>query len=215
MEANNHPSEGSDVRRAESSLEGLGRTNFLARAVRSGSRESFAELFERVMPALDLWTRFRTRRTGGASPEAQDVLQEVWLRAWGAFGSYDGTRSFRAWILGIAKHVVLESVRRSGGSARQARDRSGIIEDVPDSVTSFGQRLARDESLERLVAFVDTLEPEERSLVLYCGIEERTGAEAGERLGISAEAASQRWLRLRARMRENPRLAGLAADLFE
>jgi len=44
---------------------------------------------------------------------AQDVVQEVFLRAWRAAGSYDSRLgSLRSWLITIARNVVIDQVRR-------------------------------------------------------------------------------------------------------
>lgn len=44
---------------------------------------------------------------------AQDVVQEVFLRAWRSAGSFDPqVASLRVWLFGIARHVVVDEIRR-------------------------------------------------------------------------------------------------------
>ncbi|TFV73954.1 sigma-70 family RNA polymerase sigma factor [Blastococcus sp. CT_GayMR20] len=49
----------------------------------------------------------------GDSGAAQDVVQEVFLRAWRATGSFDPQlASLRTWLFAIARNVVIDQVRR-------------------------------------------------------------------------------------------------------
>ena len=53
---------------------------------------------------------------------------------------------------------------------------------------------------------------DERNLVLYCGLEGYSCAQAAARLGISPEAATKRWQKLRERMRESGALRALVLE---
>jgi RNA polymerase sigma-70 factor, ECF subfamily len=191
--------------------EGALRTDELGARARAGSEGAFQALFERVNPALQAWIRMRMR---GREADAQDVLQEVWIRALRGFASYDETRSFRGWILGIAKNVVLQArdrKLREGSLVRFPSTEHGGLA-IPDSATSVSLRAEENEALQRFLAYVADLEEEERQLVLYCGLEELSLPEAAARLGIGTEAATKRWQVLRARMRQNGMLRALALD---
>jgi RNA polymerase sigma factor (sigma-70 family) len=198
-----------------SGLESDGRTQYLAGAAAAGDTRHFDELFLRVAPALQAWFAMRTPRGRGIEPA--DLTQEVWVRALQAFSSFDPSRSFRAWILGIAKNVLLQGLARPAQRPLENTDpsssSSGIA--VVDPLSSVGRRFARDEALERFLERVERLEPDERALVLYCGLEEYTSAQAARRLGLSAEATAKRWQTLRARLRADPEVNRLVQALFE
>jgi RNA polymerase sigma-70 factor (ECF subfamily) len=208
--------ESSSTSRATDEADALGRTAFLGRAAHEGDRSAFTELFERIMPALYAWTELRTRR--GSGIESQDVVQEVWMRAFQGLASYDPSLSFRGWIIGIAKNVLLQQLERRQRALATSRSTDSSLalgHDIPDSVTSVSLRFAKDDALQRFLAWVAELPPEERALILYCGIEGYTSAQAGERLGISAEATSKRWQTLRARIRQNVAVGSLAASILD
>lgn len=45
--------------------------------------------------------------------EAEDAVQETFLRAWRARDSFDGSSLFRAWLYKIATNVCLDAIRRN------------------------------------------------------------------------------------------------------
>jgi RNA polymerase sigma-70 factor (ECF subfamily) len=191
-------------------------TRVLARRVQIGDRASFQRLYDQVAPALYAWTCLRLQGGPAASLDPQDILQEVWLRAVRGLASYDASCSFRGWLLGITKNVLLQGYRRHSydavrGSGLPAEGQPGVL-GCPDSVTSISTRLARDESIQRFLAYVSSLPSDDRMLVLYCGFEEYTYSEAATRLGLSPDTASKRWQSLRARMRESGSLRALALE---
>ncbi len=57
--------------------------------------------------------RFALRQLGDGGA-AQDVVQEVFVRAWRASGSYDPRlASLRTWLFAIARNAVVDEARRS------------------------------------------------------------------------------------------------------
>lgn len=180
--------------------EPAGRTRDLAARLRAGQAESFRELYEHLAPSLWAWARIRLSPDKAVALEPEDVLQEVWLRAIEALPDFDPERaSFRAWIFGIAKNVAYEAARRHPSSASA----SAALAEWPELVTSIRSRLARDESVQMLVDHVASLDPVDRMLLVHCGLEDLPCGQAAVRLGISADAATKRWQRLRARLRQD------------
>jgi RNA polymerase sigma-70 factor (ECF subfamily) len=188
-------------------------TRELAERFRTGDTARFRELYERIAPSLCAWARLRS--SAGLTLDPDDFLQEVWLRAYEGREGFDPARgSFRAWIFGIAKHVALEAWRR--GSAQPpfvppaSPSGSGALEAWPEVATSIRSRLARDESTRLLLEHVERFEPVDRTILLHCGMEGVPCTVVATRIGLSADATTKRWQRLRARLAEQS-----FADLLE
>jgi RNA polymerase sigma-70 factor (ECF subfamily) len=179
-----------------------------AQAARSADvRARFQALYEESAPALYTWVHVRLRARFGSRLDPQDVMQEVWLRALQRHADFDPARGrFRSWIVGIAKLVLLEGFDRLSLEPRFVGNADStvgsLLEREPDPVTSITRRLARDDGIRRFLEFVDTLEPDDRRIVLHCGFEEFTCAATAVQLGLTTEAVQKRWQRLRSRMRE-------------
>ena len=192
------------------------RTESLVGSFRDGAEQAFAPLYERVAPALYAWAVLRAPR--GVEPS--DLLGETWLQALRSLHRYDPAQAgFRAWIFGIAKKVLLHHLRdldRSDATLGRRGDPCAggprDLEDVPESVTSLSRRFERDESMLRFLEKIDGLPSEERDLVVFCGLEGFTCGEAAVRLGISVDATTKRWQRLRAELRESRWVESLLAD---
>jgi DNA-directed RNA polymerase specialized sigma24 family protein len=71
--------------------------------------------------------------------------------------------------------------------------------------------LARDEALAAFLGRVREMEPTDRELLVYCGLEGSSCSIAATRLGISLEAATKRWQRLRSDLRTSTWLRDLLA----
>jgi RNA polymerase sigma-70 factor (ECF subfamily) len=176
-------------------------TRALAAGAKS-DREWFTRLYARVAPSVYAWARLRLTAALRKVLDLEDVVQEVWCRALDGLATYDPARSsFRTWVFGIANHVVLKGYRQLG-KAQAARAGEREIAEIPDDVTSISQRVARNETLERCIERLAALAEDERNLVIHCGLEGLSAADAARILGASPEAVAKRWQRLRARLRE-------------
>jgi RNA polymerase sigma-70 factor (ECF subfamily) len=180
-------------------------TQHIAREAKHGDSARFAELYERIAPALYAWASLRIRPSMRHQVDPQDVVQEVWVRAWRGFAKFDpDAQSFRAWIFRIAKNVMLEAFRKvqrasSGPGSPGPTTRLFQLRDVPDSATTVSRRLARDEQLHKVLEWVEKLPDDERKLFVHCGLEGLTYAEVGERMQVHHETVAKRWQSLRAR----------------
>jgi RNA polymerase sigma-70 factor (ECF subfamily) len=108
----------------------------LARRARVGSLDCFEELVRRYqVPLMRL-----IQRQWPSRHDAEDVIQEAFLRAWQSIGSYREGALFRPWLYVIASRVAIDLSRRR-------RNGGPIFEDVPDA-TNIGPlfRAVRDES---------------------------------------------------------------------
>jgi RNA polymerase sigma-70 factor (ECF subfamily) len=80
----------------------------LARAAAEGDRVALTAFVRRTQP--EVWSV--CARLGDRT-EADDLTQEVYLRALPALGRFRGEASARTWLLQIARHVCADHVRRS------------------------------------------------------------------------------------------------------
>lgn len=183
-------------------------------AARSGDDPSgaFAGLYRRVAPALFAWASLHLHEPLRVVIDPEDVLQEVACRGYEHFGSYDPARGdFRAWMFGIARNVLYQAMDRLRG-ASQPPKAAGPALDLPDTATSITSRVARDEGISRFVEAVRGMPDEDQRLLVYRGLEGLAHGEVAELMGLSVEAVSQRWSRLRARLREEGGLGEFLAD---
>jgi len=174
------------------------------------SPERFEELYTEVAPALFAWAELRIRPSLRSRLDPQDLVQEVWLRGRKGFAGFDERGAgFRPWAFRIAKNILMEALRATRAGPHPAAGGPGAsgripLDGIPESVTSFTQRIAREESVRAFLSHAQALEETDRMLLLHCGLEEETCARAAPLLGISEDAAIKRWQRLKARLREVP-----------
>jgi RNA polymerase sigma factor (sigma-70 family) len=160
----------------------------IALIVRDGSETAFRELFRRHTPRL---LRFVMRVMGTAAGEAEDVVQDTWLRAAPALERFRGDSAFGTWLCGIGLNVSLEQLRRG---SRQARELPiGDIE-LPTKSVSADDRMDLDWAIAKLPLGCRTV------LVLH-DVEGFTHEEIAGQLGIAEGTSKAQLFKARRAMR--------------
>jgi RNA polymerase sigma-70 factor, ECF subfamily len=77
-------------------------------AARAGDESAFTRLAESYRRELQV----HSYRLLGSLEDAEDMVQETYLRAWRSRSTFEGRSSFRAWLYGIATNACLDLLRR-------------------------------------------------------------------------------------------------------
>ena len=80
----------------------------LVQEVRNGKRQAYTELMQRYQQRV-YWV---ARRIVGDHAEADDVVQETFIKAYLALGEFRGDSGFFTWVYRIAVNLALNSVRK-------------------------------------------------------------------------------------------------------
>jgi RNA polymerase sigma-70 factor (ECF subfamily) len=155
----------------------------------------------------------------GSAFEAEDAVQETFLRAWKGYESFEGRSSLRSWLYRITSNVCLDMLagkeRRARpmdlGPARSAdtpvgerRPEATWILPVPDDrvlpQTADPAEAAEQRESIRL-AFVTALQhlpPKQRAVLVLCEVLRWKAAEVAELLGTSVQSVNSALQRARA-----------------
>ena len=137
--------------------------------------------------------RFVARRVSDAQ-EANDLVQEVFLRATRLEHGLCGIDNRRAWLYQVARNLLIDRYRLAKEEVSHA-DEMGLSAEVPD--------LAPVEALSQCLPRVLTeLSPEDREAITLCDIEGLSQQTLADRLGLTLPAAKSRIQRARRRLRE-------------
>jgi RNA polymerase sigma-70 factor (ECF subfamily) len=145
------------------------------------------------------------RRLTGRDDDAEDLVQETFVRALGSRSQYAPGTNLRAWLFRILRNVHIDQYRR----ASKGPLRSTPIDDDPvELVAPAGDPLRGDEELDRLRGVVaDDIEAALASLsidaraVILLDLEGLTETELAEALGCSVGTIKSRLSRARAALR--------------
>lgn len=77
----------------------------VSRFLETGNEQTFREIYQRHTPALYM---LALRLNGGKEDDAQDALQEVWIRACRKLGDFNWNSKLRTWLSGILINCVRE-----------------------------------------------------------------------------------------------------------
>jgi RNA polymerase sigma-70 factor (ECF subfamily) len=188
-------------------------------AARNGDTNAFSQLTEKYR--LELLAH--CYRMMGSIEDAEDLVQETFLRAWRRIETYEGRASFRAWLYKIATNASLDALARlprrtlpieeeeSGGGvvAEQAPgSEPAWVEPFPDAWLtphSTGPEARYDAyesiSLAFLVA-LQLLSPRQRTMLILADVMDWAIAEIADLLGISLSAATSLLHRARETMKQ-------------
>jgi len=182
---------------------GFDESSLVAQA-KAGDQAAFSELVTHYERKIYRLAKNITRN----DEDAEDVLQDAFLKAYTHLDNFKGDSKFYTWIVRIAVNEALMRLRKRKtdrtvpldepvelGEETVARE-IAVWEDNPE------QRYSKEEWRSILDAAVDDLKPDFRTVFVLRDIEELSTEETAETLGISVPAVKSRLLRARLALRE-------------
>jgi RNA polymerase sigma-70 factor, ECF subfamily len=113
--------------------------------------------------------------------DAEDAVQEGFLRAYQALDRFDPGQTFSAWLNRIVANAALDLARR-----KKVRNAEELTDSIP---AAFRDPAESRELRERLDAGLAQLSPRARAVIVMHDVEGFTHAEIGEMLGIPGGTA--------------------------
>ena len=160
----------------------------IARALRRRDSEFIGRLVSqyhyRLLRYLVYWTSRRE--------QAEDLVQETWLRVLERAAQYNGRLRFEPWLFSIARNLAIDHLRKQQTGHRMCRDdQAGLNLPAPEFESPFFAA-ARSEDAKRIAAALCALEPIYREALLLRFQEELSLAEIAQVAGAPIPTVSSR-----------------------
>ena len=169
----------------------------------------------------------------GSIHDAEDLVQETYLRAWRSYGNFEGRSSLRTWLYRIATNVCLTAIDQRGnrpmpsglGAPSDEPERPVVaspevpwLEPAPDAVLGADAAdpativAARESTRLAFVAALQHLPAKQRVVLILRDVLKWRAAEVAELLGTSTPAVNSALQRARAQLEQS---APLRDELVE
>jgi len=168
--------------------------------VRAGEPEAYAQLV-RAHTAIAL----RAATALGAGADAEDVVQQAFVKAYCALGRFRDGTAFKPWLLAIVANETRNTVRTAARQRTLADREAAFVEAEPLIPESADPAVAtlRTERRSALLAALEQLGEEHRLVVTYRYLLEMDESETAQALGWprgTVKSRLSRALRRRARL---------------
>jgi RNA polymerase sigma-70 factor, ECF subfamily len=202
-------------------------------AATTPDRAEFAELTEQFRREL----LAHCYRLLGSVDDAEDLVQETYLRAWRSYGGFAGRSSLRTWLYQIATNVCLTALRSrarrplpSGLGApgddpyaplTAAGPQITWLQPIPDALVSPESgdpaeiAVSRESLRLALIASLQYLPPRQRAVLIMREVLGFPAAEAARILGTTTPAIKSALQRARARLADVTPAAGQVIEPAE
>jgi RNA polymerase sigma-70 factor (ECF subfamily) len=143
----------------------------------------------------------------GDEQDAEDCLQDAFLRAYRAYARLNGDANTRAWLYKIATNTALTQIRKR--SQRENRTSATTLEQVSSGM-NVGTQVEEKLSLKAVHSAVQALPHKQRAALMMRKYQELSYAEIGRALDSSEESARANVYQALKKLREQ-----LAGELEE
>lgn len=173
----------------------------LIAAALKGDPASFEPLIQKYSPRI-----FATaRRYARLEREVEDIVQEIWIKAYQKLSSFRGDAPFEHWLMRLAVRTCYDFLRG------HQRNRESTFSELSDEEDSWLERFAaapetapdQAEAAKQLIQrILDQMSPAGKLIITLLEIEERTVKEIAELTGWSVPLVKVRAFRARAEMKK-------------
>jgi RNA polymerase sigma-70 factor (ECF subfamily) len=176
----------------------------LVAKARDGDTSAYNELVNRYSTKIYRLAKHITQH----DEDAEDVLQETFLKAYEHLGDFQGQSKFYTWIVRIAVNESLMKLRKRKSDRTVPLDEpldtgeDTVVREIAVWDENPEQQYSREELATILDEAVQGLRPVFRTVFVLRDIEELSTEETAEALGLSVPAVKSRLLRARLQLRE-------------
>lgn len=173
----------------------------MVEAVRRGDTASFEVLIRKYQPRVFATARRYARR----EEEVEDIVQEIFIKAYQKIATFRGDAPFEHWLMRLAVRTCYDFLRAHRRNREQRfSDLSDAEDDWLDRFVAEPGHASEDADAARALVnrLLDMLSPKGRLIITLLEIEERSVKEIAELTGWSIPVVKVRAFRARAEMRK-------------
>lgn len=149
----------------------------------SGSKQAFESIYNHYSARLygNLLKLVKSKS------EAQEILQDVFLKIWDNRKAIDPEKSFRSYLFRIAENKVYDFFRKA---ARDKKLQAQLLAVATEHYEHIEEMLFKKENAAILQKAIDLLPPQRQQVFRLCKLEGKSYEEVGRILGISTSTVS-------------------------
>ncbi len=176
----------------------------LVAQARTGNAAAFSSLVERYEGKIFRLAQHITQNR----EDAEDVLQETFLKAYEHLDQFQGAARFYTWIVRIAVNQALMKLRKRKSDRTVSMDEEidtgedTVVREIAGWDENPEQQFSREEMTSILNTAVDGLPPIYRAVFVLRDVDELSTEETAEALNLSIPAVKSRLLRARLQLRD-------------
>ncbi len=176
----------------------------LVAQARTGNAAAFSSLVERYEGKIFRLAQHITQNR----EDAEDVLQETFLKAYEHLDQFQGAARFYTWIVRIAVNQALMKLRKRKSDRTVSMDEEidtgedTVAREIAGWEENPEQQYSREEMTSILNTAVDGLPPIYRAVFVLRDVDELSTEETAEALNLSIPAVKSRLLRARLQLRD-------------
>ena len=176
----------------------------LVTRAKAGDEDAFSELVKHYDRRVFRMAKQITQN----DDDAEDVLQETFLKAYTHLDDFQGNSKFYTWLVRIAVNEALMKLRKRRSDRTVPLDEpidtgeDEMVREIAVWDENPEESYSREELGEILDQAIQGLKPAYRTVFILRDIEEMSIEETAEALGLSISAVKSRLLRARLQLRE-------------
>jgi RNA polymerase sigma-70 factor (ECF subfamily) len=182
---------------------------------KGGDSQALGSLLEEYRAYLRMLAHLQIGRRLQSKVDADDLLQELFLRAHQAIARFRGTtrEEFLSWLRGILAHVLADQIRRYHGTEQRdpkleralelefERSSQGFARALEAPSSTPSQRVVRHERAARLAEALERLAPAAREVLVLRHFQDLSFPEIARRMNRTLDGVKNLWIRALARLR--------------
>jgi RNA polymerase sigma-70 factor, ECF subfamily len=182
---------------------GFDESALVARA-KAGDAEAFSDLVTHYDRRVYRMAKQITQN----DDDAEDVLQETFLKAYSHLDNFQGNSKFYTWLVRIAVNEALMKLRKRRSDRTVPLDEpidtgeDEVVREIAVWEENPEEQYSREELAQILDEAIQSLKPAYRTVFILRDIEELSIEETAEALNLSISAVKSRLLRARLQLRE-------------